>query len=102
MRVDGSSFGDEQSTRGTRPLSVILESEVAVNVILVRPKPCHWTKNDTMLEVHPTDANRLEEFRQGHLERGGCREAAAEGKLRGAWKRFPMGQDLLESLYVDD
>ena len=92
MRVDGGSFGDEQSTRGTRPLSVILESEIAVNVILVRPKPCHWTKNDTMLEVHPTDANRLEEFRQGHLERGGRREAAAEGSLGELGKGFPWAK----------
>ena len=39
MRMDSGSFGHEQSPRGAGPLGVILESEVAMNVVLVRPVP---------------------------------------------------------------
>ena len=66
--VDNGAFGDEQSTRGTGPLSIILKGKVTMNVALVRPKPRHRTENDPILEVHATDTNRLEEFRHGHFE----------------------------------
>lgn len=69
MGVDNGAFGDEQSTRGARPLSIILMGKVSVNVVLVRPAPRHRTENDAMLEVHTTNADRLKEFRHyRHLE----------------------------------
>lgn len=70
MRVDWGGFGYEQCTRGTGPLSVILKSKVTVDVFFISPNPCHWTENDSMLEVHTTDADRLKEFRHRHSEVG--------------------------------
>jgi len=52
LRVYWSCFGDEQCTRGAGPLSIILESKVTMNMALVCAKPCHWTQDYTMLEVH--------------------------------------------------
>lgn len=63
MGVDRSSLCHEQSTRGTGPLGIILQGKVPVNVGLVCSKPGQWTEDNTMLEVHTTDPNRLEEFR---------------------------------------
>ena len=61
--VDGGSLGEEQSTRGTGSLSIILESKVPMNVVLVSPNPRQRTEGDTMLEVHTTDTDRLKKFR---------------------------------------
>lgn len=71
MGVDGGSLCDEQSTRDASPLGIILKGKVSMNVILIRPKPCHRTENDTMLEVHATDTNRLKESRRRHFETSG-------------------------------
>ena len=70
MGMDCGSFGHEQSPRGAGPLGVILESEVAMNVVLVRPVPSQRAQDDAMAEVHAADANRLEKFRRGHLGSG--------------------------------
>ena len=75
MRVNRGGFGDEQCTGGAGSLSIIFKSKVTMDVVLICPKPCHWAENDSMLEVHTTDTNRLKEFRQGHLESGGCRRS---------------------------
>jgi len=75
MGVDSGSLGDKQSARGASPLSIILKGKVSMNVILVRPKPRHRTENDTMLEVHTTDTDRLKELGHGHCEN------SARGKL---------------------
>ena len=66
MGVDGGSLGHEQSAGGTGPLGVILKAKVSMDVVLVRPEPGEGTEDDTMLEVHATDADGLEELR-------GCR-----------------------------
>ena len=68
VRVDCGGFGDEQGTRGAGPLGVILKGESPMDVIFVCPEPCHWTENDTVLEVHATNTDRLKEFRRGHSE----------------------------------
>jgi len=75
MGVDSGSLGDEQSARSASPLGIILKGEVSVDVILVCPKSCQWAENDTMPEVHTTDAGRLEELRRHrHFESSRCRE----------------------------
>ena len=80
MGVDGGGLGDEQSPRNAGPLGVILKGKVSVDVILVCPESCQRAENDTMFEVHTTDAGRLEELRHDrHLESGRCREV--EGVL---------------------
>ena len=80
MGVDGGGLGDEQSPRNAGPLGIILKGKVSVDVILVCPEPCQRAENDTMFEVHTTDAGRLEELRHhGHLESSRCRE------VEGVW-----------------
>ena len=64
-------------------MSVVFEAKVAVNVLLVRPKPRHRTENYTMLKVHTTNADRLEEFRHcGHLESSRCKRAVGGRRLK--------------------
>ena len=80
MGVDSGGLGDEQSARSASPLGIILKGKVSMNVILVCPKSCHRTKNDTMFEVHTTDAGRFEELRRDrHLKSSRCR------KVEGVW-----------------
>jgi hypothetical protein len=82
MRVNCGGFGDEQGARFTSTLGIIFYSKVTMNVVFVCPNPGHGTENDTMLEVHVTDANRLKEFRHGHCdESGGCRRSAGVRRL---------------------
>jgi hypothetical protein len=75
-------FGDEQCARVASPLSITLEVEVTMNVMFARPMPCHRTENDTVLGVHATDANRLEEFGRGHSDESGrCRRRMSVKRL---------------------
>ena len=81
MRVDCGGFGDEQCTRGTSPLSVILDTKVTMDVVLVRAKPGHWTEDDAILEIHTTNADWLKEFRYGrHSESGVGAEGVQSGQ----------------------
>ena len=96
MGVDDGSFGDEQSTRSAGALVIILEAKISVGVFLVRPEPRHRTENDTMLEVHTTDTDGLEELRcHRHLKISRCEEVVDTGKL----KESKMGH-LLDFLYT--
>ena len=79
MGVDGGSLGDEQSTRDASPLGIILEGKVSMDVFFVRPEPCHRAENDTMLEIHTADTNRLEELRRRHFDGSWCR------RVEGVW-----------------
>ena len=95
MGVNRGGFGDEQCTRSTSPLSVIFETKVTMDVLFVRSKPCHWTEDDTMLEVHAADANRLKKFGRGHLdESDGYRRSVGARRLDRNWVRTLRGPHL--------
>ena len=85
MRVNHGGFGDEQSTRSASPLNVVFETKVAMDVLFVGPKPRHRTENNTILKVHTTNADRLEEFRHcGHFEDSRCKRVVSEKSLKEA------------------
>ena len=89
MRVNWSGFGDEQCTGGTSPLGIVLDGKVTVDVVLVGPEPGHWTEDDTVLEVHTTDTDRLKEFRHGrHSDNGGCRSVRLKEIGEISWAPF--------------
>ena len=71
--MNRGSLGDEQSTGSAGPLGIILEGKVPVNVDLIRPKPCQRAEDDTVLEIHTADANRLKELRRRHFRSSRCR-----------------------------
>ena len=81
MGVYGGSLGHEQSTGSAGPLGVVLKAEVPMDVVLVRPEPGEGTEDDTMFEVHATDADGLKELRRrGHDSR--CKRAGSVGRLK--------------------
>ena len=98
VRVNRGGFGNEQCTRGSSPLSIILNAKVTVNVVFVGPNPCHWTENDAILEAHAADADGLKEFRHVHSESSGCRRRVSVERIKQLWGLF-VGL-IPDSLYV--
>ena len=76
MRMNSGSLGDEQSTGGAGPLSIILKGKISMNVIFVGPQSCHRTEDDAMVQVHTANTDRLEKLRR-------CRHFESNSRMDG-------------------
>ena len=59
--VDERRLGDQQGAGFRRALAVVFDGEVLVDVVLVGAETGQGSHSETVLELHASDADRLEE-----------------------------------------
>ena len=82
LASDKSALGDHQRAGLTSTLTIVLNGEVAVNVLGISTDSCERGEDDAVFDVEITDFGGLEKFGVG-LRHCGC-----DSRYRMSWLEF--------------
>ena len=82
LASDKSALGDHQRAGLTSTLTIVLNGEVAVNVLGISTDSCERGEDDAVFDVEITNFGGLEKFG------GGFRHFECENRYRMSWLEF--------------
>jgi hypothetical protein len=69
---DEGRLADDQSAGYARTCRIMLDSKIGVRVLVVRAVASEGCHDDSVLESHVAELDRLEELRSGHCKAECC------------------------------